>query len=68
VKLQIDPRRAPHLVRDFEGVTVVEGGSGEIDKSSNPDLTHLTDAIGYYLFRKWPVKRRYVRPARQFWK
>jgi hypothetical protein len=44
------------LVRDFEGVRLVEGGSGEIDKKSDSKLSHLSDAIGYYLWREFPVR------------
>lgn len=47
VRLIIDPTHAPHVVRDLEGVRLLEGGSGEIDKKSDPDLTHISDALGY---------------------
>lgn len=40
-RMQVDPRRAPHVVIDFEGVTLLEGGSGELDKKSNLELTHM---------------------------
>lgn len=51
VRLVVDPKFAPHVVRDFEGVRLLEGGSGEIDKKEGEKsgLTHLTDAIGYYV-------------------
>jgi hypothetical protein len=65
--MAVDPRRAPHVIRDLEGVTFLEGGSGEIDKS-NLELTHLTDALGYYVQKKWPVRRRYAGVARRYWK
>ena len=39
VRLMVDPSRAPKTVKDFEGVTLLQGGSGEIDKGANPDLT-----------------------------
>lgn len=57
VRLLVDPGKAPHVVKDFEGVQCVVGGSGEIDKKKSPDLTHLTDAIGYYVHREFPVRR-----------
>ena len=51
VRLLVDPARAPNVVKDFEGVVLLKGGSGEIDKkgSEAKGLTHLTDAIGYYI-------------------
>ena len=61
VKLLVDPGCCPQIVRDFEGVILLEGGSGEIDKKSTPLLTHLTDAIGYYAEREYPVKRSFIR-------
>ncbi|MHC4643959.1 MAG: hypothetical protein ACYTBJ_00555 [Planctomycetota bacterium] len=61
VKLLVDPGCCPQIVRDFEGVILLEGGSGEIDKKSTPLLTHLTDAIGYYSEREYPVKRSFIR-------
>jgi hypothetical protein len=41
--------------KDFEGVRVIEGTAGEIDKDYDARLTHITDAIGYYVFKKFPV-------------
>ena len=57
VHMKIDPATAPNLVRDFEGVALVEGGSGEIDKKADVKLTHLTDAIGYYIVAEFPVRK-----------
>jgi hypothetical protein len=55
VRLVVDPRKAPHVVSDFEGVTLLEGGSGELDKDKDPMLTHLTDALGYYIHARYPI-------------
>ncbi len=58
VRLLVDPARAPHVVRDMEGVTVIKGGSGELDKPSRgerSELTHISDALGYYVHERWPV-------------
>ena len=52
--------RCRNIIRDFEGVSLLEGGSGEIDKRKTPELTHLTDAIGYYMEYEYPVERREV--------
>ena len=56
--LLVDPVRAPRVVRDFEGVRLLEGGNGEIAKTgeSNSGLTHLTDGIGYYFCERWPMR------------
>jgi len=55
-RLFVDPQHAPETVRDFQGVMLVKGGSGEIDKKHDPKLTHLTDGIGYYVYRKYGVR------------
>lgn len=54
-KLAIDPRKAPNVVKDLEGVRTLEGGSGEIDKRADARLTHLSDALGYYIEYEFPV-------------
>ena len=61
VRLQVDPAKAPHIVRDLEGVQLLSGGAGEIDKKADPDLTHISDALGYYIERAFPVKPRIIR-------
>jgi hypothetical protein len=58
MRLQVDPRACPRLVRDFEGVQTLKGGSGEIDKKADPRLTHLTDGLGYYIQRRFPIVKR----------
>lgn len=55
IRLMVDPVKAPNVVKDFEGVALLEGGSGEIDKKRTPSLTHLTDAIGYYVVVEYPA-------------
>lgn len=57
-RLYVDGQHAPHVVRDLEGVTLLEGGSGEIDKKADPALTHVADALGYYVERVHPVEKR----------
>lgn len=68
IRLMVDPSRAPQTVRDLEGTIVVEGGSGEIDKTSNPDMSHITDAIGYHLWREYPVRKEYEPSGQKYWK
>lgn len=55
VRLMVDARRAPKTARDFEGVSLLKGGSGELDKKKDLTLTHLTDGIGYYCEWEYPV-------------
>jgi len=66
-RMFVDPKHCPHLHQDFEGVTLLVGGSGEIDKKKNPHLTHISDAAGYYVVYEYPVKKqavaRAVRPS-----
>jgi hypothetical protein len=68
VRLMVDAGRAPNVVRDFESVALIEGGSGELDKRSNPDLTHMTDAIGYYIWQEYPLSRLWEPIKERFWK
>lgn len=63
VRLMVDPVHAPHVVLDFEGVTTLEGGTGEIDKKGHPQLSHITDALGYYVDFRFPVTDRAWSPV-----
>lgn len=58
IHMLIDPTKAPHVVADLESVALLEGGSGEIDKESNKELTHISDALGYYVFEAHRVGGR----------
>lgn len=58
IRLLVDPVKASHLVDDFEGVVLLEGGSGEIDKDDNDELTHISDGAGYYIAERWPLRER----------
>ena len=53
IHLLVDPR-CVHTIQDFEGVTYRQGTS-EIDKKSSPTLTHLSDALGYYVNYEFPT-------------
>lgn len=55
VRLMVDRSKAPHMVKDLDGVTLLKGGSGEIDKKATPELTHMSDAVGYYVDFEYPV-------------
>lgn len=54
----IDPIKCKYLVKDLEGVQLLEGGSGEINKIKSPELTHISDALGYYIVSEFPVINR----------
>jgi hypothetical protein len=58
MRLFVDPDKAPRVVRDLEGVRTVKGGSGEIDKKIDPKLTHISDALGYYVEYRYPLVER----------
>lgn len=64
IRLMVDSVKAPHVVRDLEGVVLLSGGSGEIDKRSTPDLTHISDALGYYIVAKFPIAKKMVGTSR----
>lgn len=64
VRMMVDPARCPNLVKDFEGVKTLEGTAGEIDKKSDPMLTHLTDAVGYYVAEEFPVREQKAKTTR----
>lgn len=57
VSMLVDPE-CRHTVEDFESVTLVEG-TGEINKGKGQEMwTHLTDGLGYYLHREFPLEDR----------
>lgn len=51
-RLLVDPG-CPALIADLEQVIFAE--NGELDKKSNPALTHLSDALGYWIVKDFPV-------------
>jgi len=54
-RLFVDPHEAPHAVMDFERVETIPGGCGEILKQNGSELTHMSDALGYYIHDRFPV-------------
>lgn len=58
IHMMVDPAKAPNVVKDFDGVRLLKGGSGEIDKKADPHLSHLSDAAGYYCAKEWPIVQR----------
>jgi hypothetical protein len=67
IKMAVAPS-CVHLIQDFEGVVTIEGGTGEIDKKSDETLTHLTDAVGYFTWREYPLKKQYQQGPQIPWK
>lgn len=61
VHFLIDPLTCPHLCEDLEGV-VVEPDSPGIPSQvlSGPLLTHLSDALGYYIHYEFPSMKDVV--------
>ena len=55
IQLRVCPKKAPKTVEDLESVPLKPDGSGEIDKKKDKNLTHLSDGLGYYIVRKFPV-------------
>lgn len=55
VRFMVDARACPYLIKDLDGVRLLVGGSGEIDKKYDSKLTHITDALGYYIVREYPI-------------
>jgi len=51
----VDPR-CKHSIEDLDGTALVEGGSGELDKNSDSDRTHMTDGMGYNIVKRHPIR------------
>jgi hypothetical protein len=58
VRMMIDKRFSQHVVKDLEGVMTLEGGSGEIDKKGSKELSHISDALGYYVTYEFPITEK----------
>ena len=55
IHLLVCPVKAPKVVEDFEGTTLIAGGSGELDKKADAERTHISDAVGYFVVAKHPM-------------
>lgn len=55
VRQLVDSENCTHIIDDFESVTTIPGTPGFLDKNRDSNLTHLTDAIGYYLVTQHPI-------------
>ena len=67
VKMIVDGNKCHYTIKDFEGVRLKDDGSGALDKSDIA-LSHLTDAIGYYIWREFPLKKVYEPSNQKYWK
>lgn len=54
-RLLVNTTKCPDVVKDFEQVLWSEDKK-EIDKKSNKDLTHISDALGYYIEYEYSLK------------
>lgn len=54
-RMYVDPVNAKYCARDFEGVRSDDSGGILKKKGKDDFLTHLSDAIGYYLAMEYPV-------------
>ncbi len=50
--LTVDPS-CTHLIADLE--QVIFAPNGDLDKKSNAMLSHVSDALGYWIAQEWPV-------------
>lgn len=55
-RLFVDPTKAPNLTRDLEQQLVVKGGTGELDKTTDPTVGHASDGLGYCVHKLHPTK------------
>ncbi len=54
IRMMVDPK-CHNIIKDFEGVRLLSGGAGAIDKKIDPKLSHLSDGIGYYINQAYPI-------------
>jgi hypothetical protein len=66
IRVYVDTAKCPRLTRDFEKVRWSKKGA-DIDKTSNYELSHASDAIGYQLYVMFPpiqAQDKKTRPQR----
>ena len=54
-RMMVDAVAAPKLIEDLEQLSLLEGGSGEIDEKKNKMIGHESSALGYYVTEEFPV-------------
>lgn len=58
IHMLIDSTKCERLLRDLDETQIKPGSAGELWKPQGTTLTHLTDAIGYYIDRKHGIRRQ----------
>ena len=53
-KLKVDAS-CTRMIEDLAGVRCTDGG--EINKQADPKLSHLSDGLGYYIEKKYPIRK-----------
>lgn len=66
IKLMVNPISCKHLTKDFRQVMLLLGGRGQIDKRTALDLTHISDAAGYYIAKEFPVRDNRAKQTEMF--
>lgn len=64
VRMLFDPK-ARYTIDDFDKTTLND--KGEIDKKTNLKVSHCSDAVGYRVSRKYPIKK-YAPSGQKIWK
>lgn len=54
-RMMVDAVAAPKLIEDLEQLSLLEGGSGEIDEKKNKMIGHESAALGYYVTEEFPI-------------
>jgi len=67
IRMLIDGDKCTNVIKDLEGTRLLEGGAGDIDKKADPMLTHLSDALGYYIAYRFPVEELVGRSFELLW-
>lgn len=62
-RLFINKAKCPKLYYDLKQVKYAE--NGDIDKTSDRSITHISDALGYFIFKRWPVLTRESKLAKK---
>jgi hypothetical protein len=57
IHLRINAKKAPRTAEDLANTMTLEGTAWELDKDTDKERTHHTDAFGYYIAHKWPAKQ-----------
>lgn len=58
--------RCTAILRDMDEVQVLTGSDGEIDKKHDLEVTHISDALGYRAFEKYPLGGEAIAPIDLF--